>query len=206
MLIEFDAAYHGLIPYFDRLWGVINGAWSDWNADVPDKVKAKAHSRSRASLIHDFMRDRGVRLAEVDPTVTTVIQQQMFVLIFRPPGLNGAIGIRLKKLDEDGLSRNQPTTQVRKFRNQMALPEVEVDYHLEAGYVIDRLGSGLHSIDLVCPSGDGIYWKAEIIPTGAVQNVANLFPNSEQGALKEVQVRRKSDKQAGEPSAEGGEV
>lgn len=198
MLIEFDSAYQAMLPYFDRLWGVINGGWDDWGEEVAPKVRALASSRSRACLVHDFMRNRGVRWAEEDANVKALIRQQMFVLVFRPPEFKGCIGIRLKKLDEDGLSRNQPTTQVQEFRDQLVIREIEADYHLEAGYVVDRYGSALKSVDLVCPSGDGIYWKAEIVPNGANQNVSNLFPQEEKQVMKEVKVRKKSDKQAGE--------
>lgn len=195
MLIEFDDTYQAMLPYFDRLWGVINGAWEDWGAEISPKVRALSSTRSRACLVNDFMRTRGSRLAEEDETIRVVIKQQMFVLIFNPPNFRGCIGIRLKKLDEDGLSKNQPTTQVQDFRGQLPLPEVEADFHLEAGYVVDRFGSALMSVDLVCPSGNGIYWKAEIVPNGANQNIANLFPQEEQQDMKDVKVRKKGDKQ-----------
>lgn len=195
MLIEFDDTYQAMIPYFDRLWGVINGAWEDWGAEISPKVRALSSTRSRACLVNDFMRTRGSRLAEEDETIRVVIKQQMFVLIFSPPNFRGCIGIRLKKLDEDGLSKNQQTTQVKDFRGQLPLPEVDADYHLEAGYVVDRFGSALMSVDLVCPSGNGIYWKAEIVPNGANQNIANLFPQEEQQDMKDVRVRKKADKQ-----------
>ena len=144
------------------------------------------------------------RLAEEDPNVKAVIRQQMFVLVFSPPNFNGCIGIRLKKLDEDGLSKNQPTTQVKEFRDQLTLPAVEADYHLEAGYVVDRFGSALTSVDLVCPSGDGIYWKAEIVPNGANQNVANMFPQEATQVMKEVRVSKNADKQVGDSNANNG--
>lgn len=204
MRIEFDNAHNAMIPYFDRLWGVINGAWADWEVEISPKVRALSSTRSRACLVNDFMRTRGSRLAEEDATIRVVIKQQMFVLVFSPPNFQGCIGIRLKKLDEDGLSRNQQTIQVQEFRDQLLLPEVEADYHLEAGYVVDRFGSKLMSVDLVCPSGNGNYWKAEIVPNGVNQNVANLFPQEEPQGMKEVQVRKKSvksDKQDGERNA-----
>ncbi len=204
MLIEFDAAHDAMGPYFDRLWDVINGSWKDWNTEVSPKVRAIASARSRACLVNDFMRTRGTRLTVEDPNVTVVIKQQMFVLVFSPPGFDGSIGVRLKKLDEDGLSKNQPTGQVQDFRGQIMLPGIKADYHLEAGYVVDRFGSALSSVDLVCPAGDGTHWKAEIIPNGATQNVSNLFAqeDSEKAAAapkkqyvepKTVKVRKKKD-------------
>lgn len=204
MLIEFDNAYQAMLPYFDRLWNVVNGGWEDWNSELSPKVRSVASNRSRASLVNDFMRTRGTRLAEEDPNVKAVIRQQMFVLVFSPPNFNGCIGIRLKKLDEDGFSKNQPTTQVKEFRDQLTLPEVEADYHLEAGYVVDRFGSALTSVDLVCPSGDGIYWKAEIVPNGANQNVTNMFPQEATQVMKEVRVSKKADKQVGDTNANNG--
>jgi hypothetical protein len=197
MLIEFDKAYDAMGPYFDSLWDVVNGSWKDWESEVPAKVRALASTRSRACLINDFMRTRGVRLAAQDEHVKVVLKQQMFVLVFSPPGFDGCIGIKLKKLDEDGLSKNQPTAQVQAFRSQLVLPEVEADYHLEAGYVINRLGSALQSVDLVCPSGEGIYWKAEIVPHAVTPNVENLFPPEPPQLMKEVKVRKKTDKQEG---------
>lgn len=195
MLIEFNDAHHAMLPYFDRLWGVVHGAWGDLNSEISPKVRALSSPRTQACLINDFMRTRGSRLAEEDTTIRVVIKQQMFVLVFSPPNFGGCIGIRLKKLDENGLSKNQPTIQVQQFRNQRPLPEVKANYHLEAGYVLDRFGSALMSVDLVCPSGEGNYWKAEIAPNGVNQNIANLFPQEERQIMKDVQVRRKSDKQ-----------
>ena len=216
MLIEFDAAHYAMGPYFDRLWDVINGSWKDWNTEISPKVRAIASTRSRACLVNDFMRTRGTRLTVEDPNVTVVIKQQMFVLVFSPPGFSGSIGVRLKKLDEDGLSRNQPTGQVHDFRGQLMLPGVQADYHLEAGYVVDRFGSALSSVDLVCPAGDAIHWKAEIIPNGVTQNVSNLFTqeDTEKAAQvntkpkegpKTVKVRKKKDeKEIGESDGTDG--
>lgn len=208
MLIEFDAVNDAMGPYFDSLWAVINGSWVDWNKEISPKVRAMASARTRACLVNDFMRTRGTRLTMDDQNVTVVIHQQMFVLVFSPPGFDGSIGIRLKKLDEDGLSRNQPTGQVRDFRGQLMLPGVQADYHLEAGYVIDRFGSELSSIDLVCPAGAGIHWKAEIVPNGAKQNISNIFAEEDaEKAMKKpktVKVRKKDEKEAGEEDGTNG--
>lgn len=201
MLIEFNDVYGAMLPYFDRLWGVVNGSWEDWEKEISPKVRALSSTRTRACLVNDFMRTRGSRLAEEDVTIRVAHKQQMFILVFSPQNFQGCIGIKLKKLDEDGLSKNQPTHQVQEFRGQLPLPEVNADYHLEAGYVVDRFGSALNSIDLVCPSGEGIYWKAEIVPNGANQNVTNLFPEEKPQVMKEVKVRKKSDKQNGEKDA-----
>lgn len=202
MLIEFDNAHDAMLPYFDKIWGVIRGSWDDYQTELSAMARAINSPRTRASQIHDFMRARGTRLAETDQTIRALIHNQMFVLVFSPIGFNGCIGLRLKKLDEDGLSRNQPTAQVENFRGQLQIPEIAADYHLEAGYVTDKLGGSLQSIDWVCPSGYGNYWKAEIVPKGANQSTFDLFEGNKEMQNKtpsiEVIVRRKDEKEGKE--------
>ena len=205
MLIEFDDAHSALQPYLNSLRSVIDGAWKDWQTEIPSQVRSISHARSRACMVNDFMKMRGIRLAEKDSSIKFIIKKQMFVLIFNPENFDGCIGIRLKKFDEDGMSKNQPTSQVQDFRGQQRLPGLPADYNLEAGYIIDRFGSELASINLVCPSGSENYWTSEILPTGIKQNVDNLFSQDNQQLIKEVKVRkksRKSDKKDGEEHAE----
>lgn len=89
---------------------------------------------------------------------------------------------------------NQPTQQVHEFRNQVLLPEIEATYHLEAGYIMDQFGSSLTSINLVCPSGKGNYWRAEITPDTMSQSVQSLFTYEINGPVKEAVVRKKTGK------------
>lgn len=201
MLIDFETAYKAMLPYFDPIWRAVNGSWKDWHDEVSPRARALASSGGRAYMVNDFMRARARRMAEEDLTVTAIIRKQMFVLVFAPPDFPGCIGVRFKKLDMDGLSKNQPTDQVKEYRDQLMLPGVDADYHLEAGYVLDRFGSAITSIDLVCPSGEGTYWKAEIIPNNAAQSVASLFTNEGEQGMKEVKVRKKSDQAAGDDDA-----
>ncbi len=191
MLIEFDNAKMAMISYLGGMWQMIRGSVDDYETKISDEVRALNSPRTRASQIHDFMRMRGVRWSESDPTIQSIIHRQMFLLVFSPDGFDGTIGIRFKKLDEDGMSRNQPTKQVRNFRNQMPLPGVQAEYHLEAGYVLDQFGTSVHSIDWVCPAGSGIYWKAEIMPHGSEQKIFN-FPDAKDYPQEEIIVRRKS--------------
>lgn len=58
----------------------------------------------------------------------------------------------------------------------------------EVGYVIDEFGQELKSIDLVCPSGKGIYWKSEITPKNSLQKSHII----EQDLFNDVVVIRKN--------------
>ncbi|NOT65644.1 MAG: hypothetical protein HOP06_06430 [Methylotenera sp.] len=190
MQIDFDVAHNVLMPYYDSLWRVVRSSWDDWQSDeISAKFKMSFSDRTRACIINDRMRDASVRLAESNASIQCVIHQQMFVLVVSPDNFEGCIGIRLKKLNADGFSKNQPTKQVTEFKNQLLLPAIGADYDLEVGYVIDAFGQDLQSIDLVCPAGNGIYWKAEITPKNVQQNSLNII---EQDLLQDVVVKRKN--------------
>ncbi len=190
MQIDFDIANNALMPYYDSLWQVVRSSWDDWKGDeISQNFKMSFSDRTRACIINDRMRAGAVRLEQNNQSVKCVYDKQMFVLAIKPEGFEGVIGIRLKKLNARGLSANQQTKQVKEFRDQLYLPAIGADYHLEVGYVIDDFGHDLQSIDLVCPAGRGVYWKAEILPKNTVQNTPNL---TEQDLLKDVVVVRKN--------------
>jgi hypothetical protein len=189
MLIDYEVAHKALTPYYDTLWNIVSSGWNDWKGDhISSEYKMSFSDRTRACIINDRMRYGALRTTESDSSIQCVIHQQMFVLVITPSNLNGCIGIRLKKLSADGLSRNQQTKQVRDFKEQMLLPAIAADYHLEVGYVIDEFGHDLKSIDLVCPSGRGIYWKSEIAPKSSLQKPHII----EQDLFNDVVVTRKN--------------
>lgn len=202
MLIEYDETDAALTPYFDDIWGVIHGAWNDWNTLIPAEAKAAATLRSKASFIHDFMASRWRKLEQTLDGVRTESIKMMFVVTIRPPGFRGAICIRLKKMDEEGRSSNQQTQQVRDYRNQIKISELEADFHLEVGYVPDGLGLKAQAVYLVCPAGDGIYWKAEVTPQGSVQHLGNIFAENNNKTSGESDVYRKDRLDEGEESGD----
>lgn len=173
MLIAFDAADAALSSKYSSLWAVASGGWTDYNSLVPAEVRAVASTRSRASLVHDFMVNRARKLAEIDQDICCIQHRLMFTLAIKAS--SGLIAVRLKKMDEFGLSRNNPTKQVEDFRNQKELAGIEAKHHLEIGYVLTPLQDAVRSIELVCPSGDGIYWMAEVTPHSAQENNYNLW-------------------------------
>lgn len=189
MLIDYEVAHKALTPYYDTLWNIVSSGWNDWKSDhISSEYKMSFSDRTRACIINDRMRYGALRTTESDSSIQCVIHQQMFVLVITPSNLDGCIGIRLKKLSADGFSRNQQTKQVRDFKEQMLLPAIAADYHLEVGYVIDEFGQDLKSIDLVCPSGRGIYWKSEIVPKSSLQKPHII----EQDLFNDVVVTRKN--------------
>lgn len=173
MLISFDAAHGALSQHFPNLWSVVDGAWNDYQTKIPPDVRASASTRSRASLIHDFMVKRSLEIAETSSDVSFVRHRMMFALTFKSP--EGFIAMRLKKLGENGVSKNNPTKQVDDFRNQAEIPGLDARYHLEIGYILSPAQDSIQSIELVCPSGAGVYWMAEVTPVTIRENIFNLW-------------------------------
>jgi len=174
MLIPFDAAHEALLQHLPSLWSVVDGAWNDYQTKIPVDARAVASLRTRASFVHDFMVSRSLEMAEATSCVSSKWHRMMFVLIFESD--NGLIVVRLKKLDEDGVSRNNPTKQVIDFKRQEAIPGLEADHHLEVGYILNPTQDHIQSVELVCPSGEGgVYWMAEVTPKATRENVFNLW-------------------------------
>lgn len=172
-LITFEDANSALGSKFPSLWNVVTGAWDDYANFIPENVKALASPRSRASLVHDFMVQRSLTLAETELGVSCLKHRLMFVLVFETQ--KGYIAMRLKKLNEYGFSKNNPTRQVDDFKNQVEIAGIDAKHHLEVGYVLNPLQTGIQSVELVCPSGDGVYWMADMSPTQAKENLYNLW-------------------------------
>jgi hypothetical protein len=173
MLISFEDAHSALSGYFPRLWSIVDGAWVDYETKIPPEVRAVASPRSRASLVHDFMVKRSFEMAEACQGVSIVKHKLMFTLVFE--SAHGFIAMRLKKLGEDGTSKNHLTKQVIDFRNQIEIPGIGARFHLEVGYILNKTQDSINSIELVCPSGNKPYWMAEVTPLTVKENLFSLW-------------------------------
>jgi hypothetical protein len=73
--------------------------------------------------------------------------------------------IRLKKMDEDGRSRNYPTKQAKAFDGQMELPGLpSPPIRLTAGYLLDATGTELIRSQISLPLGREIEWCVAVVP------------------------------------------
>jgi hypothetical protein len=75
--------------------------------------------------------------------------------------------IRLKKMDEDGKSRNYPTKQARDYDAQRQLPGLPLPpVRLTAGYWLDATGQIINRVQIARPNGRlAPMWCAAIVPT-----------------------------------------
>lgn len=73
--------------------------------------------------------------------------------------------IRMKKMDEDGRSRNYPTKQAKDFDRQMELPGLPAPpARLTAGYLLEATGTDIVRSQIAKPSGREVLWCAAIVP------------------------------------------
>jgi hypothetical protein len=73
--------------------------------------------------------------------------------------------VRLKKMDEDGRTRNYPTKQARDFDRGYDLPGLPMPpVRLTAGYLLDPTGVNFVRTQISRPVGRGTMWCAAIVP------------------------------------------
>jgi hypothetical protein len=190
-LIEQHDAISILENHLSALYGVIDGAWSDYQSYPIDK-RIVHTPRSRASLVHDHMIDRAAKYAAKEHGVKIIEVRGLYVFVF-----GEQIAVRFKKFDEELKTRNQPSGQVQRFKNQMQLPGVLSAHNLESGYILSEDAQSLSAVHLVCPSGTGIYWDillTDQAQTGVVQDLfAKKLDNDESNEGAKVK-RRESAK------------
>lgn len=170
-LIEQVDAIQFLQPHLFGIHGIVSGGWNDYMSCYPDVHRLIHSSITRASIVHDHIIDRASRYLQTQPGVRLHEVKGLKALV-----IDDQYAIRFKKLDESGISRNQPTKQVQDFREQIPLPGIHTVYNLEAGYVLDKLETGIAKICITCPNGGRNYWEYEIQDTGAtVSAIRDLF-------------------------------
>jgi hypothetical protein len=74
--------------------------------------------------------------------------------------------IRLKKMDEDGKSRNYPTKQAKDYDAQRELPGLPLPpVRLTAGYWLDATGQIINRVQIARPDGRRLpTWCAAVVP------------------------------------------
>jgi len=74
--------------------------------------------------------------------------------------------IRLKKMDEDGKTRNYPTKQARDYDAQRQLPDLPLPpIRLTVGYWLDATGQIINRVQIARPNGRRVpTWCAAVVP------------------------------------------
>ncbi len=160
-------------------------AWDRWGALSPE-FRVDMNDSARATIIQRLIVSAALKRL---PTANVHIKAHLVIFAV------GNYAIRFKKLDEELISRNQDTTQVRQFMGQIALEGIPTTHNLEAGYVLNPLGTEIASTNLVCPNGykNPPYWNIELHDVGyELSEVQDLFADRSEPREEEKGARWKS--------------
>ena len=181
--ISQQEALKRLAPHCDALFQIVTNPWNEYHALMPREFLIAFGPKSRANNIHDLMlRDAGRYASKAEGNVRMFQRQLMKGIVIDD------IALRLKKLNEDSLSRGHYTKQVEEFREQKQLDGIDATHHLELGYVLNEDETEQAEVRLACPSGKGVAWWSRIDRSGIQPVVLDLFPAD------------------GDPSADGGAI
>lgn len=176
-----------LAQHLPHLSALVQGAWQDVE-DLPPALRLIMCTRTRASLVHDFMLKRAAEYAEQAEDVRYFQRQSMHGLV-----VNGRYAIRFKKLDEESRSKNQPTQQVTEFRAQIELDGIDAAHNLEIGYVLNDFGTDIADVRLTCPSGSGNAWVMSVRDAVGSTIVSDIFaPANETIEAADIKPRQRS--------------
>jgi hypothetical protein len=160
LFIEEDAARALLAPCEGRISGVIDRAWSRFAA-MPDRPHFNL-KRAIATVVHQFMvnelriefaGDRDVYLIEEHETVRMLFARRLVV--------------RLKKMDEHGVTRAAPTQAALGFilpHKPLMLPFAPEDVppetpSIDMGYVLNELCTRIEQKLVAARYGDAVLWS-----------------------------------------------
>lgn len=169
-LIEREEAIETL-PEMAEFRPIMMEAWGEW-MNLPASFRAKMTPSARAFGVHDLMVDLAAR--RLADSARIIDKAGLKLFLFRD-----IISVRIKKHDDELVSRNQPTSQVRALLAQECLDGVQAVHHLEMGYVLDRSQTEIVATNLVCPKGrsKAPYWHIELKDEGYQFEVTDLFDN-----------------------------
>jgi hypothetical protein len=170
-LIEQQDAMAILNPHVRALRSIPLDAWDEYHSQIPKSILVAFCPRTRASGVHNLMVRNASKYADRTEGVRLFERQKMVGIT-----IDGMLGIRLKKLDDESLSRNQPSQQVEDFRCQRQLDGIEAAHYLELGYVLNEEETEILEVRIAHPSGQGsTYWWVKLGDEGEASGTIELF-------------------------------
>lgn len=138
-------------PHLDDIRECIEYGFNRY-LDLPPEFLADITPRSRASLVHDFIRAEAKRRFYDDPEIECHDLRGLFLVDF------GEIQLRFKKFNRQFLPQNIPTKQTEAFMIQEPLPGIPLATKVIAGYQADMLHHAIQCIAIGCPQGRRYRW------------------------------------------------
>lgn len=165
------------LPEMAEFRPIMLEAWQRWQDEIDPATKIDLTDSTRAFAVHNFIVAGAAK--RLDGVAITHNKAKLRLFAIRN------YLIRFKKHDADLISSNVETRQVKRFMSQMPLSGIPTMFNLEAGYVLDALGTKIVSTNLVCPNGfkNQPYWHIELHDDGyELSEVVDLFDSPDAGA------------------------
>jgi hypothetical protein len=153
----------GLEPVLDPIYEIPHAALATYLRTPPDMlIDHDATAAAKIMWCH-MLAEAERRFADIPRVVLKDIRGMKVWLI------NDTAVLRLKKLDEDGRTRNYPTPQQRDFDRGDTLPGLPSEaMRLSAGYVLDPVGRSIDWVMISRPNGKvRPHWCVAVNPPGS---------------------------------------
>ena len=161
-------------PHFPALYRLPMTAWDKYHRLLPDEFLEAFHARTRANAVHDLMAREAAKYASMADGVRYFDLNGMRGLV-----LAELVAIRMKKMNEESMSRGHSTDQVRAFKDQIPLEGFPTVHNLELGYVTNEAETDIAEIRLASPSGERAAWWTRLDDDGAISVVTDfVIPSS----------------------------
>jgi hypothetical protein len=176
-------------PYLKRFRDCIVLAFQRYKSDY--QANALVHTaRSRASVIHDHMVAFAREFFGADEEIRIFDRRGLSLI-----NVKNSLLLRFKKLDAKKHSRNIPTQQSFLFRAQLELPGIPAELtHLEAGYVLNELQTGLDGVYITCPNGNRLEWFIDLTSLARANVVSIPRSAAPQAGAARKRIRPKTER------------
>ena len=168
-IIDESAARAVLAPLHDEFFGVIDSAWSRFQAG-PATLTQRPSNRYRANAMADLMVDEA-RQRFGDRTGVRILEGDRFLL-----NVENCVLVQFKKVDQELLSANYQTPTAVAFDGQRTLPGLPDVSRITIGYQPDVAWSEISSVVVLLRRGRHLMWNYELeqalAETTAVQPLA----------------------------------
>lgn len=155
-IFEIMEAMDSFLDDFDQIAREAHGRYRAYNA--ADLLELDV--RAQAACTYAHMVAAADRRFDGKPRVHPLEIRGLKVWLLDEPN----VVIRLKKMDENGVSRRYPTKQAKAFDAGAELPNLPMPpVRLTIGYLLDRTGAQFVRSQVARPEGRSIAWCAAIV-------------------------------------------
>lgn len=178
-----------LEPHEAIIVKAIMQAWQSWEylKQIDDGNLFKPlEARTRASFIHDLIRDAIKQKFENVSGVSTAEHLGFFILNF-----SNLVLLRFKMLDSYLQASNIPTQRQQDYDNQQELPDLpQAAIRAIAGYQLDRSQTKISDILITRPVGKNIRWNYSLLNSGVYTLQPSLVENNHPSQVSQPEKRR----------------